>query len=1124
MLIYKKESNVNYKLNKRISLAVLGLLALLLSSCGGSDPTTTPAPGVVGATYSPSEVKATIGLSQPVVITFQTSSGQATGLNVPLANLPIYWQSAPTATGNLTNYTCDNQPVTSDSGCKLVLTYAPKEAQANKSFELPYTYINSQGTKASGEVKINYSAESGNVVVAIVNPNGLINPSIGSSKPVSVTFNTNTKSATKLSVTNLSSLPSSWTVNPANTGFSCDSVSATGNGCQLNLTYRPTAAESGSIDLNYTYLNDNNVSQSAKATLLYNVTKGNNVVATYPATVRAKFDSTRDVKFSFTTDDNGSATNLSLDLSKLATSNPGWTSAESSYLCNTVDGANCPALTLTYAPKTTDKTSQGYLILPYSYVDKAAESKTGAINLWYQATANDVPANVLVTSDPDGSIYSTLGATKQVSVNFSSATKATNLQITSGLDTISNINPGWSTSNPKFSCATVDDTNLCKLLLFFTPTDLNQYGSVVLKYSYTDSNSQVQTGTYSISYQVQKANKVKLILESSSLDAIVGGTTTLNYSLITDDARPASNLALTITGYKGIPATNLKNETLNCPIVNDSSSICTKTLSYSPTAAESGSLVIGYSYLNNAHESVTQQQTISYSAVTSSKVKPEVVTPDGAPITMALPVEASQGESTSLALHFTTYDGSAATDFKLDTSKLPTSWALESGAPECASVESDATKCSMILSYKPTTLESGQFDLSYSYTDSANVDQTGSLSIYYRSMPAWTRVARYDMTLADQTTTGDNRDPFGRTNTSAMVMDQDGLPMFLVTLGSLWTSQQHLGTFKLTKDNNLVEADFESNITEYSPYLVRDNQGDLYRAYNINGYDGQKVNLVVQKLEGESWIYLGESSGVFQLPLSVSDGRARQHLYPALAVDSHNNLYLNASGYLNVASILSVLQYDTSTNSWNSVGSFNPVTLISFISSLAIDHNDSLYAFYGQYSKTGLLYKYNGSFWQNIPVPDIHITDSKGSLFFDSHNNLYLAGTDLSTGNPTLLEYNGLSWLPVGNQDVFYPRNGIRYPMYQAVIDQEDNLYLAVNNGYLSVYKYNRATNHWDSVGARSFTQALPLALSTYYTNSVSIGLSPDSSTVYVTALTNEDGKDDGTGKFHMDLYSYKVK
>lgn len=97
----------------------------------------------------------------------------------------------------------------------------------------------------------------------------------------------------------------------------------------------------------------------------------------------------------------------------------------------------------------------------------------------------------------------------------------------------------------------------------------------------------------------------------------------------------------------------------------------------------------------------------------------------------------------------------------------------------------------------------------------------------------------------------------------------------------------------------------------------------------------------------------------------------------------------------------------------------------------------------------------------------------------------------------------------MGNQDVFNPI-GVKDADYDIKTDANNNIYIAVNKSSLSVYKYNRSSNHWDNLGARGFVHTL------YST--VSIGISDDQKTLYVATLNRYTYSNRA-----VDLYSYKI-
>lgn len=1109
-------------IKKYFPILVLAGFILQLSACSDNTSNnpivnTSPSQGGVVVDITPNEVNTGVGKSQNVRIAFQTTSGLATQLKVPINKLPLYWQGVGVQGDN---YTCNDKPITSSNGCILTLLYAPQVALAPTSFDLPYSYVNDKGTEVYGKAHIKYSSESANVAMATISPVGLINPDIDVSWPVNVTFSTDKGSVYMLHLTNLESLPKSWHANlNGNKDFICKVVDGMAHECQLSLTYLPKQIENGQVVLNYTYQNNIGQERNAKLSLLYNVTKGNAILASYPEVVDLAFGQTRSVDISFATDDGNSATNLKLDLTHLESNYPGWkvVSGAKVYLCNSVNtSSSCPLLSLIYTPKPSDTVTKGYLNLPYTYKDELNTYKSSSISLWYSAS-EDLATNVVVTANPRGIISSTLNHPIEVDLNFNSDIAVSDFRITSGLINLNSVNPGWSTATPNFNCPAIGVNTFCKLTLGYTPTDLSQVGAVVLNYSYVDYKGTTHVGSYNINYQPRLANKVLLHLESNELTGIVGGSTKLNYSFITDDGYAASNLVATIKGYNS--QSELSNSGLNCSMVTGSSGMCSGKLTYIPKMIESGTLTIGYSYINSVNESVYAQQDLNFKAIVSNAVKVMAITPDNTSLSKDMPLEASINESVNLGLQFTTFSGANATNLAIDKTLLPNSWSIL-GSGKCAIVNKESNSCSMVLSYLPTDLESGVLTLNYTYTDVEGMGHTGSLDVFYKSFAAWARRARYTITKADMVGQKD----LARSSLSAMIVAPDtGLPMFLVTLGDMTSWElKNLLTFKLESNNTLKRVDIESEITWFTPDLTTDNNNIAYRAYNIGNINQDKSNIVVQKMQNGHWTYIGETSGVFKL----QPGLQTQQLFPSLAFDKYNNIYLNASGYGYLGDIgaLSVIKYDPAINSWYPVGNFPPTPYPNIVSSLAIDYNDNLYAIYNSvlpgYQRKVILYKYNGSFWVKIPTPDVYIIDSEGSLFFDHQNNLYISAHDVVNNKNTLLEYDGIAWQKIGNQDVFNSNNqNILAPAYQGVIDKEDNIYVAVNDRYLSVYKYNRATNLWQNIGKRRAIETMSIGYASNYQLQVGMTLGPKEANLYLTSLIIESAN-----KFYIDLYSYKIK
>src|SRR5258708_25854534 len=126
--------------------------------------------------------------------------------------------------------------------------YAPTAAVGG-TLTLSYTYQNDAGVAKTGSLNIAYRATTNDNVVGTPSPNPVA-VSTGTNTPVNVTFTTDDGNlASNLSVTSgLATLPSGWS--SASGRFACSNVS-TGTGCQLSLTYAPTAVGSGALAFTY---------------------------------------------------------------------------------------------------------------------------------------------------------------------------------------------------------------------------------------------------------------------------------------------------------------------------------------------------------------------------------------------------------------------------------------------------------------------------------------------------------------------------------------------------------------------------------------------------------------------------------------------------------------------------------------------------------------------------------------------------------------------------------------------------------------------------------------------------------------------------------------------------------
>ena len=274
----------------------------------GGEGSITGAQDSVVATPSVPAVSVVIGASQTIGITFTSSDGRAIsgfGISGSLAALPAGW-SAPG------NFTC--AVVSSGSSCVLNLTYAPTAVDSG-TLTLNYIFVDNANIPRApgGSVTVAYAATPNNNVIASTSPAGQINAIVGAgSQSVSVNFTTDDENAaTALSLTtNLAALPAGWSSTA--TSLACAIVS-TGNGCQLPLSYAPTASGRGTLTLNYSYTDDSGAAKSGAVNIGYAATSANTIVATASPTGQINAIEKaggQAVAVTFTTDDGKPASGL----------------------------------------------------------------------------------------------------------------------------------------------------------------------------------------------------------------------------------------------------------------------------------------------------------------------------------------------------------------------------------------------------------------------------------------------------------------------------------------------------------------------------------------------------------------------------------------------------------------------------------------------------------------------------------------------------------------------------------------------------------------------------------------------------------------------------------------------
>jgi hypothetical protein len=559
----------------------------------GSDDSVAATASVAGT------VSVAAGANRTVSVTFTSSDGLAISgfaISNSLGVLPAGW----TGPGS---FSCAQ--VAPGSGCVLSLTYSPVAIDSG-TLTLDCVYVDNAGTpRTPGPcLSIPYAATVPNNIVATVSPTGEIDAMIGSAKQtVSVNFTTDNGNATTgLTVTNLSALPSGWS--SAAAALSCAIVS-TGSGCQLSLTFAPTAAAAGTLQLNYSYTDDSGAARTGVLNIPYATSTHDTLVATAsPAgqITAVQASGAQAVAVTFTTDDGQPATGVQL-LSALTALPPGWSSTAKSFFCPSAAAGNGCQLQLEYAPSTL---ASGTLTLQYTYDDSAGMENFGSLNIAYAATTND---NVVGAAAPTGQINAMLGASQPVTVNFTTddGRPATALSLTSSLAALP---AGWSSSMSAFACSGLGGGATCQLTLLYAPMALDS-GTLTLTYAYLNNAGESKTGSVAIPYRTTSNDNVVGTAAPLTLAVATGSSNTVTVTFTTDDGNLAGALSADLTA---LPTDwSSASGTFSCSSVSTGTG-CQLALTYAPTAAANATMTFGFSYTNAAGTLKTGSVSIPYTA------------------------------------------------------------------------------------------------------------------------------------------------------------------------------------------------------------------------------------------------------------------------------------------------------------------------------------------------------------------------------------------------------------------------------------------------------------------------------------------------------------------------------
>ncbi len=576
----------------------------------------------------------------------------------------------------------------------------------------------SGGSSFSGAGGISGTNDS---VIATPSVAGTVSVVTGASQTLSIVFtSSDARPITGFAITgSLGTLPAGWS-GPGT--FVCASVS-TGNSCVLNLTFAPTAAGSGMLTLDYEFV-DNAAQPRTEfsLTIPYAATAHNNVLAAATPTGQINAVAgagSRTVSINFITDDGNAATNVALT-TDLAALPPGWSSTATSLPCAIVSTGSGCELTLSYAPSAA---GNGTLTLDYTFTDDAGGSRAGSLNIPYSTTSNSSVAAVASPAGQINAIEKTGGQVVDVAFTTDDGKPATNLFVTSDLKTLP---AGWSSAGGSFACGSVSSGNGCLLPLTYAPTALAS-GTFTLNYVYDDDSGATKGGLLNVTYAATtNDNVVGTASPVGQITAIATeGTVPVSVTFTTDDGRQATALQLT-SSLSALPASWSSTDSAFTCTALTSGNACLLPLTYAPTAVESGTISLSYSYLNNDNVQKTGMVNIPYRATADDNVI-------GTPSPNSLAVVTNT--TTPVSITFTTDDSNLASALSVttDLTTLPTGWTSTSPSFTCASV-SVGTTCLLALTYMPTTPTTPSVEtltVGFSYTNNAGIAKTGTATVMY---------------------------------------------------------------------------------------------------------------------------------------------------------------------------------------------------------------------------------------------------------------------------------------------------------------------------------------------------------------------------------------------------------
>jgi hypothetical protein len=205
------------------------------------------------------------------------------------------------------------------------------------------------------------------------------------------------------------------------------------------------------------------------------------------------------------------------------------------------------------------------------------------------------------------------------------------------------------------------------------------------------------------------------------VSVMVGASQTITVAFTSADGSPISGLALSNTT---LPPHWSGPSDFTCSVTGSGNN-CVLTLTYAPTAIETGIVTIGYVFAGDQIAPPGASISIPYTATASDNIV-ATATPIG-----QINAASAQGNQ-AVSVNFTTDDGNAATGLTMlsNLASLPPGWSTTTANFSCAII-SNGNGCQLLLDYKPMAAGSGTLTLSYGYTNASGLARTGTINLPY---------------------------------------------------------------------------------------------------------------------------------------------------------------------------------------------------------------------------------------------------------------------------------------------------------------------------------------------------------------------------------------------------------